>query len=69
MPSYHWHHFRNHLSGACDKRFAIFSDDVNDVSHKVAKGMRNEKKFNSMEIRIQISFSPEMENQKRIQLN
>lgn len=31
--------------------------------------MRNEKKFNSMEIRIQISFSPEMENQKRIQLN
>lgn len=25
---------------------------------------RNEKKFNSMEIRIQISFSPEMENQK-----
>lgn len=33
------------------------------------RGMRNEKKFNSMEIRIQISFSPEMENQKRIQLD
>lgn len=38
-------------------------------SKNEAKGMRNEKKFNSMEIRIQISFSSEMENQKRIQLN
>lgn len=63
LASFYW----IHLFGACQERFLleVFGEAKDSARHTRVRKRENEKKFNSMEIRIQISFSPEMENQKR----